>query len=138
MNSNLVTASTPYDFCCPSVQKTLDAQTCPYPGCNLSFPSIAAMVRHRRKLHPRTRARLAENWSDLQSLVDDSLVSILKEGEDDDEFLCLTTDGSLEWTDLDVDSPLVKEFRKLNLEEDDAGVMRVDVKDWAKGLLSVK
>ena len=45
---------------------------------------------------------------------------------------------SLEWTDLDVDSPLVKEFRKLNLEEDDAGVMRVDLKDWAKGLLSVK
>ena len=71
----------------------------------------------------------------MQSLVNDSIVSILREDEDDSEFLCLMKDGSMEWMELEDDSPLVKTFRDLWSNLDEPDLLRVDAADWAKGLV---
>ena len=93
------------------------------------------MLSHRRKLHPRTRVKLDEDWSDLQILANQSVTNILKEDENDSEFLCVTIDGSLEWMELADDFPAVQSFRDRQRNVDDSDLMRIDAQVWAKGLL---
>ena len=120
----------PYDFCAPSARNKMADRTCP--SCRLSFPSKAAMLRHRRALHFRSRERLPEDWQQqLESCTQDiSRVINEKQGS----FLCVLTDGSLEWQELHENDYRVNKFRAARLQSMPV-ISIINSEEWARGLL---
>ena len=129
----LLRVDAPYDFCAPTARNKLASRTCPV--CGLSFPSHAAMLRHRRALHLRSRARLPEDWQQqLESSTQDVSRVI---DERDGSFLCVLVDGSLEWQTLNVDDYRVKKFYEARqIPDSTPNIMTAE--QWANGLFLSK
>ena len=66
---NLDLSAVPQDLYCPSAQGHISNRTCPV--CKMYFPSVAQMLQHRRKLHPRTRYKLDDLYE--QGIVVDAV-----------------------------------------------------------------
>lgn len=127
----LLRPEAPYDYCAPSARNKLASRTCPV--CTRSFPSAASMLRHRRALHFRSRARLPEDWQQQVESASQDVVRVIDERNS--EFLCVLHDGSLEWQALGSDDYRVKKFRQARSEEQDTSVNIISAEQWAQGLL---
>ena len=90
------------------------------------------MLRHRRAMHFRSRARLPDDWQQqLESSTQDVSRVI---DERDGSFLCVLNDGSLEWQALKSEDYRVKNFTEARKASEDT-VNIISAEQWAKGLL---
>ena len=67
------------------------------------------MIRHRRELHFRTRDKLPEGWKSELSACDD--VTTVIDVSEDNEYLCVLGDRSLEWRKMKESDERVVKFR---------------------------
>ena len=86
------------------------------------------MLRHKRALHKYSREKLDRDYT--ASVCEDSeIVRVIK--QDGNLYLCVTTEGELEWSELDSANEKVVEFLRIK-SSTYSGIPVVDVVEWAK------
>ena len=110
---------------------------CPF-GCDIYYPTKAALQRHRVRMHKyrRTPKDLpTEQFEYVPQFAD--IAKILRRANNDSrEFIVETTKGTFEWRTLPLDHDKVKEFLEKGPEDLvilPEGLPLVNLERWAEG-----
>ena len=120
----------PYDYFCPSRQKSIETTICPH--CKICFPNKTQKLKHKRNAHPRQRGReqsIDFSLEEHNSKQINDVKQILNYRPGSKEYYCELKDGECEWlTIINDHNKHVQDF--LNRTKTNISIFNVDDPSW--------